>query len=289
MHSREKRTIHHVAILANSHKEESACLVEEMTSYLEGRNITSEVVLTTTFDEISSVGSSTDLAIILGGDGTVLSCARFLHSRGIPMLAVNLGSFGFITEVGKDEWKEAFELWEKGKAHVSRRLMVRVSVQRKGNRLFNSHGLNEVTISSSGISRMVLLQLYINETSGGLFRSDGVIVSTPTGSTGYSLAAGGPILDVDLDALIINPICAFTLSNRPLVVTGDDVIRIVVSPHQKTELSLTVDGQVLFPLEEEDEIIIEKSHSKALLIESTKRNYYEVIRDKLNWSGGMHA
>ena len=289
MHSREQRIVHHIAILANSHKEETECLVEEMSQYFDEREISYSVMFTTTFDEVTSVPDSTDFAIILGGDGTVLSCARFLHSRGIPMLAVNLGSFGFITEVGKDEWKEAFELWEKGSARVSRRLMVRVSVLRKDRRVFHSHGLNEVTISSSGISKMVLLQLYINDTNGGLFRSDGVIVATPTGSTGYSLAAGGPILDVDLDALIINPICAFTLSNRPLVVTGDDVVRIVVLPHQKTQLSLTVDGQVLFPLEEGDAIIMEKSHSKALLIESTRRNYYEVIRDKLNWSGGMHA
>ena len=123
----------------------------------------------------------------------------------------------------------------------------------------------------------------------GLFRSDGIIVATPTGSTGYSLAAGGPILDVTLDALIINPICPFTLSNRPLVVSGDDVMKVVVAHKQRTEIALSVDGQVLFLLEEGDEIIIEKSRSKALLIESTKRNYYEVIRDKLNWSGGLHA
>ncbi len=289
MHSRQVRSVKNVAILANSHKEETDCLVGEITEYLDSRGIRHEVMLTSSFEEVSLINETSDLAIILGGDGTVLSCARFLHSRGIPMLAVNLGSFGFITEVGKEEWKDAFELYEKGHAHVSRRLMVRVSVQRSKSRVFHSHGLNEVTISSSGLSKMVLLQLYINDTNSGLFRSDGVIVATPTGSTGYSLAAGGPILDVDLDALIINPICAFTLSNRPLVVTGDDVVKIVVKPDQKTQLSLTVDGQVLFPLEEGDEIIVEKSHSKALLIESTKRNYYEVIRDKLNWSGGMHA
>jgi NAD+ kinase len=136
---------------------------------------------------------------------------------------------------------------------------------------------------------MISLHLYINETLAGLFRSDGVIVSTPTGSTGYSLAAGGPILDVHLDALIINPICPFTLSNRPLVISGDDIIKARVDKNQKTEIALSVDGQVLFLLEEDDEIVIEKSRSKALLIESTKRNYYEVIRDKLNWSGGLHA
>jgi NAD+ kinase len=116
-----------------------------------------------------------------------------------------------------------------------------------------------------------------------------MIVSTPTGSTGYSLAAGGPILDVDLDALIINPICPFTLSNRPLVIAGEDAVRIVVREGQRTQISLTVDGQVFFPLQDKDQVIVEKARSKALLVMSPKRNYYEVIRDKLNWSGGMHA
>ncbi|MFA5468695.1 MAG: NAD(+)/NADH kinase, partial [Sphaerochaetaceae bacterium] len=151
------------------------------------------------------------------------------------------------------------------------------------------HGLNETTLSASGISKMVCLDLFINGTNTGQIRSDGIIVATPTGSTAYSLAAGGPILDVDLDALIINPVCPFTLSNRPLVITGEDVVLIKVREGQKTQVSLTIDGQVLFPLEEGDEVVIEKARSKALIIASPQRNYYEVIRDKLNWSGGMHA
>jgi NAD+ kinase len=136
---------------------------------------------------------------------------------------------------------------------------------------------------------MVSLDLLINGTNAGKIRSDGIIVATPTGSTGYSLAAGGPILDVTLDALIINPVCPFTLSNRPLVVAGEDVIDIVVRSGQRTQVALTLDGQVLFSLQEGDRITVEKARSKALLIMSPLRNYYEVVRDKLNWSGGMHA
>ncbi|NCB03143.1 MAG: NAD(+)/NADH kinase [Spirochaetia bacterium] len=289
MQSNNKKTIHKVSIFANNKKAESSQLVSDIQNFLTSRDVAYDTYLTFDAYDIKKVDKETSLAIILGGDGTVLSCARLLHAYGIPMLAVNLGTFGFITEIAKAEWESAYLEYEKGVAAVSRRLMIRVSVQRKEKRVFQSHGLNEMTISSSGLSKMISLHLYINETLASFFRSDGVIVATPTGSTGYSLAAGGPILDVNLDALIINPICPFTLSNRPLVVNGEDIIKVIVPKGQKTDLALSVDGQVLFLLEEDDEIVIEKSRSKALLIESTKRNYYEVIRDKLNWSGGLHA
>lgn len=283
------RKIRRVVILANKNKSEAEIFANDIQSYLTGRNIPNDTIFTMDADTSISIHKDTDLAICLGGDGTVLSCARLLHPYGVPMLAVNLGTFGFITEVCKDEWKEAFELYEAGSAAVSRRLMVRVSVTRDDERIFIAHGLNEMTIAASGISKMVSLDLFINGTHAGRIRSDGIIVSTPTGSTGYSLAAGGPILDVDLDALIINPVCPFTLSNRPLVIAGDDVVRIAVREGQKTQISLTVDGQVFCPLQDNDQITVEKALSKALLVMSPERNYYEVIRDKLNWSGGMHA
>ena len=214
----QTRNIRNVVILANRNKDDAEVFVQDIREYLDGEGIPSEAIFTIDADEEITVHPETDLAICLGGDGTVLSCARLLHPYGIPMLAVNLGTFGFITEVCKDEWREAFELYRAGTAGVSRRLMVRVSVAREGQKVFQAHGLNEMTIAASGISKMVSLDLLINGTNAGRIRSDGIIVSTPTGSTGYSLAAGGPILDVDLDALIINPVCPFTLSNRPLVI-----------------------------------------------------------------------
>ncbi|MDD3996560.1 MAG: NAD(+)/NADH kinase [Sphaerochaetaceae bacterium] len=283
------KNIRRVLILANKQKKEAEMLVDEITTYLVSRSIRHDTYWTFDVEHSLAIEADTDIAICLGGDGTVLACARLLHSHGIPILAVNLGTFGFITEVSKSEWKEAFEDFEQQRAELSRRMMVRVTVTRNENRVFQAHGLNEMAISASGISKMVSLDLFINQTNAGRFRSDGIIVSTPTGSTGYSLAAGGPILDADLDALIVNPICPFTLSNRPLVIAGEDVVRIVVLAGQRTGVNLTIDGQVFFALQEQDVVTVEKSRSKALLITSPHRNYYEVIRDRLNWSGGMHA
>ncbi len=283
------KPIRRVIILANKQKEEAQFLATEIAAYLATRRIAFDTYFTVDATETIAIADDTDLAMCLGGDGTVLSCARLLHNHGIPMLAVNLGTFGFITEISKTEWREAFEQFESGQALLSRRLMVRVSVMREERRVFQSLGLNEMAISASGMAKMVSLDLHINQTKAGRFRSDGIIVATPTGSTGYSLAAGGPILDADLDALIVNPICPFTLSNRPLVIAGEDIVRISVLPGQRTQVILTIDGQVPFVLQEGDTVIAEKARSKALLIMSTHRNYYEVVRDRLNWSGGMHA
>jgi NAD+ kinase len=285
----QEKIIRRVLIIANLQKGDARSFAKDIELYLDQLGMIHDTIFMTDAESSITVAADTDLAICLGGDGTVLSCARMLHPYGIPMLAVNLGTFGFITEVCKNEWQETFDLYRMGKATVSRRLLVRVSVTRNSEKVFQGHGLNEVTLSASGISKMVSLDLLINGTNAGKIRSDGIIVATPTGSTGYSLAAGGPILDVTLDALIINPVCPFTLSNRPLVVAGEDVIDIVVRSGQRTQVALTLDGQVLFSLQEGDRITVEKARSKALLIMSPLRNYYEVVRDKLNWSGGMHA
>ncbi len=167
--------------------------------------------------------------------------------------------------------------------------MYTVNVTREGRTIFASHGLNDVVVSAVGISKVVSLRLHLNETLLGTFRADGIIVATPTGSTAYSLAAGGPIVDSEMEALVVTPVCPFTLSNRPIVVSGDDVITIEVEQRQRTELSMTVDGQEHLALQEGDLITVERSRSRAMLALSNKRNFYEVVRSKLNWSGGTNA
>ena len=277
-----------VFIIANGLKKESMELSRKIMEYLRAKGIAVSVISTETDEDTLSVPVDTDLVITLGGDGTVLYAARAVSEMGIPILPVNLGTFGYITEVGKDEWKEAFEYFAEHGTNISRRLMLRISVYRQGHRVWHASALNEAVISSAGIAKVISLELSLDKTVAGSFRADGMIIATPTGSTGYSLAAGGPILDADMSAIIITPVCPFTLSNRPLVTSGR-VVTLTVRKGQRTDLLLTADGQLFFPLEEEDTITVEKSRSRALLVKSLRRNFTEVIRDKLHWSGEMHA
>jgi len=282
------RSIKRVLVIANMHKPEAASLIEEIKAYMFEHGIETEIFGFRGKPEIPSV-DKIDFVISLGGDGTVLFSSRIVQSHGIPILAVNLGAFGFITEISKHEWKSAFEKYIAGELSLSRRIMVKVMVERDGKRIATFRGLNDVVISGSGISKIVRLNVILNKTPLGQYRADGIIFATPTGSTAYSVAAGGPILDPEIEAFILNPICPFTLSNRPIVISGNDVVFVNIEREQRAELILSIDGQEVFPLEKGDNIIFEKSHSKALLVRSDKRNFYEVLRSKLNWSGGSNA
>lgn len=278
--------INHVLIMANWKKEKAHALSAEIAEYLKSRSIASSLVHTEEGKTSIAIPEDTDLAISLGGDGTVLYCARALQGHGIPILPVNLGTFGYITQISKDEWKEELDRCISGHASLSRRLMVRVNVERNGQKVYTCIGLNEAVVTSAGISKVINLKMFIDDTNAGSFRADGLIVATPTGSTGYSLASGGPILDPNLDSLVITPVCPFSLSNRPLVVDGEAEVEIQIPTGQRTGLLLTVDGQQNFPLEEKDIVTVWKARSKALIIQSSKRNGTDIIRDKLGWSRG---
>jgi NAD+ kinase len=280
--------IRKVLIIANLHKPESASLMKAIVDFME-----KEGVEAVPFGFLGKPGkisvNGVDFAFSLGGDGTVLYASRLLESRGIPILAVNLGRFGFLTEISGDEWSDAFNGYRCGDLGLSRRIMLKVMVERDGKKIESVSGLNDAVISANGISKIVELGLTLNRTDLGRYRADGIIIATPTGSTAYSVAAGGPILDPEMEAIIINPICPFTLSNRPIVVSGNDVVRIDVRDNQRANVILSIDGQEVFPLQAGDTVILEKSHSKTLLVRSDRRNFYEVLRSKLNWSGGPDA
>lgn len=283
-----KRKIEKVIIVANWHKPQAEQLVAEIQKYLREQSIAVQVIAITGRTNTPEIGE-VDLIISVGGDGTVLFCSRIVQDRGIPILPVNLGTFGFITEVSITEWVEAFDAYRSGKIGLSHRLMLRAVVYRGDERLFLCHGLNDLVVKANGTSNIVQLRLHLNETLLGTFRADGIIVATPTGSTAYSMAAGGPILDSEMDAMIVTPICPFTLSNRPLVVSGEDVIKIEVLAGQRTSINLSLDGQEMLPLQEGDVVLIERSRNRALLVLSGRRNFYEVVRTKLNWSGAPNA
>jgi NAD+ kinase len=230
-----------------------------------------------------------DLAVSLGGDGTLLSCARMLAHHQVPILAVNMGDFGFITEVSKTELREVWDEYLAGSLGVSERLMLAVEVRRDDAAAASFLGLNEAVIGIKGISRMLRLKIFMSDTYMGGYRADGVIVATPTGSTAYSMAAGGPILHPEMEAFILTPICPFTLSNRPTVVPATEILRVEVEEAQKVEAVLTIDGQESFSLKPRDCILIRRSMHKARIVHTDRRSFYEVLRKKLNWAGEPNA
>ena len=283
------RQVKKVVILANSSKRGVEELCVRIDKFLYEMGIENQILmLSSTIKDLEIRVPDCDLAFSLGGDGTVLTCAAILKGRGIPILAVNMGSFGYIAETPVDEVRRVFSEYVEGKTNILSRMMLDVCVNRGDKTVFSSSSLNDVTVSAISHARMAKIDLFVNDVLGAKLRADGIIIATPTGSTAYSLAAGGPILDASLEAIIINPICPFTMGVRPLVVNKDSVIRLNM-PRQNTDLSLTCDGHEVFSIKEGDEIVVTQGRSRSLFVENRKRKFIEVLRDKLSWAGGFNA
>lgn len=283
------RQIRSVLLIVNMLKKDAQPMVDTVSRYLSARNIKVDVFGFKGKAAEPEIKEKYDLAVSLGGDGTVLFSSRVVASEKIPILAVNLGNFGFITEVSMDEWQEVLEGYLEGKLGEDRRLILEACIVRRGKNIGVYRGMNDAVISSAGLSKIVKLSVSLDETPVGRYRADGIIVSTPTGSTAYSAAAGGPILHPEMEAMIINPICPFTLSHRPFVIPGNEVINIELEEEQRTEVIITVDGQQMVKLEPLDLICIRRAEDMVRLVRSDKRSFYEVLRTKLNWSGGPNA
>jgi NAD+ kinase len=232
-----------------------------------------------------------DIAISLGGDGTVLYAARMLASASTPILPVQLGTLGFLSSVGMDEWRCVYEKWLSGNSRLSQRCMFDVCVERAGEKVFNGTCLNDAVVSSLGIAKLIRLGVKAEVAPGetadlGCYRADGLVVATPTGSTAYSMAAGGPIVHPEMEAVIISPICPFSLSNRPIVFPSRQDIYVFVEKKQKSGVLLTVDGQDTFALEGGDTVSVRQSAHKASLITSGSGAYHTALREKLAWHSG---
>ena len=230
-----------------------------------------------------------DLAVSLGGDGTLLQCARLLAGSDIPILPVNLGTVGFITEISAAEWRQAYVAYAAGERRLSTRLMVNARVTRGGAEVADIDGLNDAVIAAYGRSKIARLRVHLAGTWVANYRADGMIFATPTGSTAYSMAAGGPILHPEMMAFVITPICPFTLANRPLLIPADEPVLVEVEPGQRTDLSLTVDGVEVVLLEPGDRITLARSVHRTHIIRSAERNFYQVLRSKLDWAGEPRA
>ena len=274
-------------IVVNLLKTGAQNLLNDIQGYLEDR---AEFEIFPVQDNFQpSLLQETDMAITIGGDGTLLYCARILAGEDIPILAVNLGDFGFITEISAGEWKEALEKYQAGLLGISKRILFKAHIERQGREIACFTGLNDAVIRAVGVSKIIRLQLFLSKTYLGRYRADGVILATPTGSTAYSMSAGGPILHPEMEAFIINPICPFTLSNRPIVVPGGEQIEILVEENQRTGIMLVIDGQNAFQLLPLDRLHFRKANKYSLIVLSDRRNFYEVLRSKLNWAGEPHA
>ncbi len=232
--------------------------------------------------ELEHAADDADLVVVLGGDGTLLSVARQVKGRDVPILGVNLGGLGFLTEITLEELPEILPRVAAGDYCASTRAMLDVTVQREGEEIFALSLLNDAVIAKDALARIINIETYVDNDYLTTFRGDGLIVSTPTGSTGYSLSAGGPILHPSLEQIVLTPICPHMLTNRPLILSREVIVRArLVSPDEK--VILTLDGQVGLPLEYLDEIMIRKSAFFVTLIKSSTRGYFEVLRDKLKW------
>ncbi len=225
---------------------------------------------------------SCDLCISFGGDGTLLFASRVFSPYNIPIIGINLGGLGFITELKESEMLESIEAFENGIYKIEERMMIDVSILRDRFRQYRSTGLNDLVISSGGISRLINIQAYAGKNYIGDYRADGVIVSTPTGSTAYSLSAGGPILEPTMKAFVISPICPHTLGTRPLVIPSENVVKLKVVSRDR-EVTATIDGQIAIDLEWNDEVIVRKSKIVTRLVTLGKRSFYDIVREKLSW------
>lgn len=274
-----------VLIITNLSKNGASALRDEILIYMEKHEINvSQHCFEGSPGEYKLVKA--DLAIVLGGDGTVLYSARLCAGKSMPILAVNLGTFGFLAEVNPDEWLLAFDLFQMGKMGISHRIMLNTVLKREGQILGQYCCLNDCVITSNGMAKIVNLKVIISNQEVIEYRADGIILATSTGSTAYSMAAGGPIIHPELSVMIVNPINPFTLSNRPLVIPPDEEVTILVSRQQRTSLVLTLDGQDFIPLLPGDEVTTRKHIHSADILSFKKMNFYEVVRKKLDWKGG---
>jgi len=225
--------------------------------------------------------SQVDLLIVLGGDGTLLSMARAVGDLGVPLLGVNLGGLGFLTATTLDEMLPALEAYLAGRMTIEERMLLAARVIRNGQPLCEYAALNDVVITKAAMSRIIDLSVSVEGRHATAYRADGLIISTPTGSTAYSLSAGGPIVAPSVEAIVLTPICSHTLTNRPIVLPASHRIEVTIQSDQ--EIMLTVDGQVGVGLRERDVVEIVKAAARMRLIRFPQKDFFTVLRTKLKW------
>jgi len=287
-------SIKRVGVVLKPHQPDALKTMCELTTWLAARELTlvggpeieREAIAKQTGCAVAEVeaeklAAKVDLVLVLGGDGTMIATSRMLGDTEVPVLGINFGGLGYLAEFRIEELYAALESILSGNYRLDKRVMLSVELggaeEKTRNRV-----LNDVVINKSALARIIEIEAYLNGQFVNSFRADGLIVSTPTGSTAYNLSAGGPVIFPSMNAVVITPICPFTLSNRPIVVPDDAIIELRLKT-DKEDVALTLDGQVGFPLKIDDRVIIRKSKTTFNLVQPMNRNYFDVLRDKLRW------
>lgn len=281
-----------IGIVANAEKEKSPELTSRLRDWIVGqgvkvfleKRIAEKLGLKDGLDR-KSLAAGTDLLVVFGGDGTMLRTARAVREFDIPIVGINLGSFGYLTEVNIQEMEDAMRLILKGDFQTEERMMLDVVIERgDGGQTRERTVLNDVVINRGNLSRIVDLETSVDEHYLTTFKADGLIISTPTGSTAYSLSAGGPIVFPQQDSIILNPICPHTLTNRPIILPENVIVKITLWT-KEMGATVTMDGQASFILEAGDICTVRKSRYITKLVTSPHRDYMQILRSKLGWGG----
>jgi NAD+ kinase len=279
-----------VGIISRPRREDIAAVAPGLLRWLEQRGVTTFCDSQTAECAPSSckvktreeIPALSDLLIVLGGDGTLLAAARLLGERNVPILPVNLGGLGFLTSVTLDDLYPVLELAIKGKARFSERVMLESRVMREGKPFHCARALNDAVLNKAALARIIDLELRVNGEFVCNYKADGLIVASPTGSTAYSLSAGGPIIYPIVSAFVITPICPHTLTNRPLVIPDSAKIEIGFAAGE-APIYLTVDGQIGVELQANDVVALSAAAQKLRLVRPKEKTYFSVLRDKLKW------
>ena len=278
------RQIRSIGIVVKPGHYEAWQTAAELSAWLQSRGIpqSGETLSAGAIRPDSTPTMKADLIVVLGGDGTMISTARLVGDEDVLVLGINYGSLGYLTDFRIEEMFPALEAIIAGEYEIDRRVMLDAEYWSGTEKLAAGRVLNDVVINKSALARIIDIEAKLNGLFVNTFRADGLIVSTPTGSTAYNLSAGGPIVYPSMNAVVLTPICPFTLTNRPIVVPDSAVIELTL--HNENEgVVLSLDGQTGYPMRAGDRVRIRKSETTFNLVHPANRNYFDVLRDKLKW------
>ncbi|MBX3281310.1 MAG: NAD(+)/NADH kinase [Acidobacteria bacterium] len=268
------------AIVVKPGHPEAASTANELSKWFAERNI--QLAGTFAADHADADLSGCGLVVVLGGDGTMIAAARMIGEAEVPVLGINYGSLGYLTDFRIEELHDAIESVVNGEFETDHRVMLRAELIRSGESIANGRVLNDVVINKAALARIIAIEVRLNGLFVNSFRSDGLIVATPTGSTAYNLSAGGPIVYPSMNAVVLTPICPFTLTNRPIVIPDTAQIELKLENGNEGVI-LSLDGQTGYPLAVGDVVRIRKSRTTLNLVQPANRNYFDVLRKKLQW------